>query len=355
MLLTHAHIDHSGRLPLLHRAGFRGAVVATKATVDLLSAVLVDSAHIQEADAEWMSRKRLRAGKPAVEPLYRIADALAVCQRLRGVEYGEEVELGDDVTVRFVDAGHILGSASVRVRAEGRAIAFSGDVGRSGRPILRDPQPPDAADVLVLESTYGDRLHADPAADVEALAEVVRYVADSGGKLVIPAFAVGRTQELLYYLRELERRNAIPKLPVFIDSPLAHEATTITRRHPECYDEQEQAALCRGEDPFGVADVRFVRTSEESMALNHGPSPAIIIAAAGMAQAGRVRHHLKHCLWRPECAVALVGYQAEGTLGRALAGGAKRVRLFGEEVSVRARVVNLHGFSAHADQAGLLA
>ncbi|MCL5676511.1 MAG: MBL fold metallo-hydrolase, partial [Firmicutes bacterium] len=357
LVLTHAHIDHSGRIPLLQRQGFGGAIWATPATADLAGIMLPDSAHLQEMEADWQNRKRQRAGEEAVTPLYTVDDAMRSLRLFKPLAYERLAEVAPGVRLRFRDAGHILGSAIaelwVRERDREVKLVFSGDLGNTGRPILQDPTVIEEADLLLIESTYGDRLHGDHGEQLEALAEVVRSVVRRGGNLVIPAFAVGRTQELLYYFNQLQMENRIPALPVYVDSPLATSATEIFRRHQECFDRSARSLLAAGDDPFSFEGLTYVRTPQDSMALNQ-MSRAIIISASGMANAGRILHHLKHNLWRSESTVLFVGYQAEGTLGRALTGGARNVHVLGEAISVQAEIKQLSGFSAHADQQGLI-
>ncbi|MGQ9779629.1 MAG: MBL fold metallo-hydrolase RNA specificity domain-containing protein [Bacillota bacterium] len=358
VLLTHAHIDHSGLLPKLVREGYRGPILATPATADLCTVMLPDAAHIQEMETEWRNRKAQRAGRPPEEPLYTLADAERTLALFRPVKYGAEAQLFPGLRVRFLDAGHILGSAIIEVWArEGERelkVVFSGDLGQQGAPIIRDPTTVAEADFLLLESTYGDRLHEDIGGRRNALAEVVRATARDRGNLVIPAFAVERTQELLYDLRLLLHEGAIPPLPVYIDSPMAVSATEIFRRHPDCFDAETWAMLSQGESPFDFPGLTFIRTAEESRALNEKTGGAIIISANGMCEAGRILHHLKHNLWRPEAHLLFVGYQAEGTLGRRLLEGEKTVRVLGEEIYVRAKIHNIASYSAHADRDGLL-
>lgn len=359
LLLTHAHIDHSGRIPCLARAGFRGRILATPATVDLCSVMLLDSAHIQEAEAEWHNRKLRRAGKDEEAPLYTIAEAQQSLRLFDPIPYEQVIDLGGGVTCRFRDAGHVLGSAFIEIEAEeyGRRcrLLFSGDLGNPGRPIIADPSLPERADYLVLESTYGNRLHQDEGNPVTALEQIVLDSLARGGNLIIPAFSVGRTQELIYVLNTLVEARRIPVLPVYIDSPLAVAATEITRRHAECYDSETGSLLARGDDPFSFPGLKFTLSTDESRALNDIRGGAIIISASGMCQAGRIKHHLKHNLWRPESSVLFVGYQAEGTLGRAIKDGARSVKIFGEEIAVRSRVYSLEALSAHADRDGLVA
>ncbi len=363
VLVTHAHIDHSGRLPLLVKEGFSGPIYTTRLTGQLLSIMLRDSAHIQESDAQWQNQKGKRAGREAVEPLYTLADAEAAVQQVTTVEYGQRFELCPGVSVRFNDAGHLLGSSTVEIwMTEGdvsKKIVFSGDLGNVDQPIIRDPQFVDQADYVVTESTYGDRNHEPPESYVESLATLIDDVFSKGGNIIIPSFAVGRTQELLYFLREIKSEGlvrSVPNFTVCVDSPLAAEATRIYAGNLHGYlDEEAIAVLQGGEDLFTFPGLTLTQSTEESKALNMDKTPKIIISASGMCDAGRIRHHLKHNLWRPECAVVFVGYQGEGTLGRRLLEGAKTVKLFGEEIAVRARIVNFKGLSSHADRDHLIA
>lgn len=358
VLLTHAHIDHSGLLPKLCRQGFRGPIYATQATIELCSIMLPDSAHIQMFDAEIESRKGKRAGRNGVEPVYTVDDAFSCLKLFRPVEYETGFAIGDGLHVHFHDAGHILGSSTLEVHATENGtetqILFSGDIGRSGQPIMRDPVCVKEADFVVMESTYGDRDHSQTNWE-DRLAEVINETFGRGGNVIIPAFAVGRTQIILYYLNRLFQSGRIPDLPVIIDSPLAIAATDIFRRNTKYYD-QEAAAIVNNEhrSPIMMRQLQFTRTAEESKALNGLTTPAIIISASGMADAGRILHHLKHNLWRPECSVLFVGFQAEGSLGRRLVDGGKKVRIMGEEISVKARIYNLEGMSAHADREEIL-
>ncbi len=362
VLVTHAHIDHSGRLPLLVKGGFRGAIAATRLTAQLLSIMLRDCAHIQESDAQWQNQKGKRAGRPEVEPLYTLADAEAALQLLQSHEYGQRFQLCPGVEVRFCDAGHLLGSAAVEVWAtEGgvtKKLVFSGDLGNVDQPIIRDPSYVDRADYVVMESTYGDRNHEPPESYTEALAKLIDQVFSQGGNIVIPSFAVGRTQELLYFLREIKDRGlvrSVPEFTVCVDSPLAVEATKIYTGDLHGYlDEQAIQVLQGGDDLFTFPGLVLTQSTEESKALNMDKTPKLIISASGMCDAGRIRHHLKHNLWRAECAVVFVGYQGEGTLGRRLLDGAKSVKLFGEEIAVRAQIINFQGLSSHADRDHLL-
>ena len=354
VLLTHAHIDHSGLIPRLCQQGFRGPVYATQATIELCSIMLPDSAHIQMFDAEIESRRGKRAGRNEVEPLYTVDDAYNCLKQFRPVDYETDFFLTEGLHVHFHDAGHILGSSMLEIHATEAdtetKLLFSGDLGRSGQPIMRDPVCVKEADFVIMESTYGDRDHNET--DWEAkLAEVINETVARGGNVIIPAFAVGRTQIILYYLGRLFQAGKIPEIPVIIDSPLAIAATDIFRRNTRYYD-QEAAEILEKEhqNPIMMRQLQFTRTAEQSKALNGMTSPAIIISASGMADAGRILHHLKHNLWRPECSVLFVGFQAEGSMGRRLVEGGKKVRIMGEEISVKAHIYNLDGMSAHADR-----
>ena len=363
VLLTHAHIDHSGLLPLLVKNGCRGRIYATEETTNLCGIMLKDCAHIQMQDAEWRTRKNARAGQPPVEPIYDIADADACLKRFRPCPMGERIQIQQGIAVRFVNAGHLLGSASIEVfLTEGetsRKVVFSGDLGNKNLPILRGKDFIKDADYVLIESTYGDRLHA-PCPDPTAfLARCIQTTLDQGGNLVIPAFAVGRTQEMLYLIRQVIAQGLVqghPDFPVYVDSPLAIEATGVFLQcGPECLDEETNDLIRRGVNPLMFPGLRLAVTSDESKAINMDPSPKVIISASGMCEAGRIRHHLKHNLWKSNCTILFVGYQAEGTLGRTLLdGGVDTVKLFNEEVAVNARILSMPGKSGHADQAGLL-
>ena len=362
VLVTHAHIDHSGRIPMLIKQGFQGRILTTRLTADLLDIMLLDSAHIQEQDAEWKNRKGERSGAPHVDPLYTIEDASRVREFMTTCEYGEKVELCEGVTVEFVDAGHLLGSASIIVDAtEGgvtKRLVFSGDLGNINQPIIRDPVHIHGADYVVMESTYGDRNHTEVWSYTDDLAQIIDETIARGGNVVIPSFAVGRTQELLYFIREIKDQGLVksnPDFPVYIDSPLAKKATTIFTGNLHGYLDEDALALVQdGTHMFNFTNLRMTETSEESKALNEDHTPKVIISASGMCDAGRIRHHLKHNLWRPECTVVFVGYQGEGTLGRSLLEGTKSVKLFGEEIAVHAKIVNFQGLSSHADRDHLL-
>lgn len=350
VILSHAHIDHSGRLPLLVARQYDGPIHATPATRDLCGVMLPDSAHIQESDFRWLQKKG-RAGK---EPLYTMRDAVRVQELMHGHPYRKPFRVGaTSLQAAFHDAGHILGSASVELLGERDGdprIVFSGDIGRWGQPIIRDPSPPKGpVDVLIIESTYARKVHDTLAGAEAGLGTLVRQVAERRGKLLIPSFALGRTQELVYALHELLRAGAIPDVPIYIDSPLALEATDVFRMHPEIFDDSEQL-IRRDPRIFDHRLVRFVRSVEESKSLNGAPGPMIIIAASGMAESGRILHHLINHAGDPTNAIAFVGFQAEGTLGRRVRDGAREVRILGEEVTIRADVVPIDGLSAHADR-----
>ena len=358
VIVTHAHIDHSGRIPLLVKEGFQGQIFATRLTCQLMSVMLRDSAFIQESDAEWQNQKGKRAGRPPVEPLYTVADAEAALQQLFPAEYGQVLDLCDGVRIRFRDAGHLLGSSMVEIWAtEGdvtKKLVFSGDLGNIDQPIIRNPEFLEEADYVVMESTYGDRNHEIPESYVESLAQLIDDTFARGGNVIIPSFAVGRTQELLYFLREIKHQGLVKSFPSFqvcVDSPLAAEATRIYSGDLRGYlDEEAIAVLQGGENLFTFPGLTLVQSTDESKALNMDKSSKVIISASGMCDAGRIRHHLKHNLWRQECSVVFVGYQAEGSLGRRLLEGAKSVKLFGEEIAVNARIVNFQGLSSHADR-----
>ena len=364
VFVTHAHIDHTGLLPKLYKDGFRGRVFATAATCSLCRIMLLDSAHIQESDAEWKNRKAERSGDELVEPLYTAEDVLGLMPLFVPCAYGEIVTVNEDIRLRFTDIGHLLGSAAIEVwMQEGdvtKKMVFSGDVGNRDHPIIRDPQNVAEADLLMIESTYGNRLHEpnegiDPVAD---LAACIQRTLDRGGNLVIPAFAVGRTQELLYAIREIKARGLVrghDDAPVFLDSPLAQEATAIFRDVDESYlDEEALELIHRGENPVWFDGLELSVTTEDSIAINSDERPKVIISASGMCDAGRIRHHLKHNLWDTRNTVLFVGYQTVGTLGHSLLHGAKQVKLFGEAIAVNAEICSLHGTSGHADREGLL-
>ena len=363
VFLTHAHIDHSGMLPKLYRDGFRGSIYATDVTCDLCNIMLRDSAHIQESEAEWQKRKAQRAGLEGPEPVYTMSDALGAISQFRRCNYGEIITAAEGITLRFTDIGHLLGSACIELwlseRGVTRKIVFSGDVGNTNQRIIRDPQQVEETDYLVIESTYGNRLHEASRGDVEEeLAEYIQSALDEGGNVVIPSFAVGRTQEMLYAIREIKQKGMVKghdHFPVYIDSPLASEATAIFMQcSPVCFDDETLALIREGINPIWFDDIRITATAEESKQINIDPTPKVILSASGMCEAGRIRHHLKHNLWKENSRIVFVGYQAEGSLGRRLLEGAKEVTLFGEEITVNAKICSLHGTSGHADRDGLL-
>ena len=361
VLLTHAHIDHSGLLPRLAVLGFRGPIYATPATIDLLEVLLPDSAHIQEADAQRANRHHspARAAPDDAAPLYTTQDALDCLRQLQAVRYDEDVRPHAGVRCRFRDAGHILGSAILEIwlteGAKTTKVVLSGDLGQPGRPILRDPTPIDDADVLFIESTYGDRLHKDQGATVDELVQVVdQTLHGRGGNVIVPAFAVGRTQEVIYHLHRLACERRLNNLHIYVDSPMAAAATRITMRHLELFDEAARRLAGWHSAGRDLPLLHFTASVEESMALNRVRSGAVIVSASGMCDAGRIKHHLRHNLGRRECSVLITGFQAQGTLGRQLVDGAKRVRIFREDIEVRASIHTLGGFSAHADQKALL-
>lgn len=364
VFLTHAHIDHSGMLPKLYKDGFRGSVYATDVTSDLCEIMLRDSAHIQESEAKWQMRKAERSGETPPEPVYTLDDAEGVLKLFRRCEYNKPVQPAEGIIIQFSDVGHLLGSACIELwlteGGETRKIVFSGDVGNRNQPLIRDPQTIDEADYLVIESTYGDRLHEAQKGDVVLeLAKLIQRAFDRGGNVVIPAFAVGRTQEMLYAIREIKQRGLVkghPHFPVYVDSPLAVEATAIFMQcNPVCFDEETTALIKQGINPIWFDDIRMTVSMEDSKAINFDDQPKVILSASGMCEAGRIRHHLKHNLWRAENIILFVGYQAENSLGRRLLEGIKMVKLFGEEIIVNAEICNLHGTSGHADRNGLFA
>ena len=357
LLVTHAHIDHTGRIPLLVKNGFHGRILTTRLTADLMKIMLLDSAHIQESDAEYENRKGERAGREHVDPLYTEQDALDVFKYVTTCEYKEKVDLCEGVSAVFTDAGHLLGSASITLELEEngvhKTIVFSGDIGNVDQPIIRDPQLLKKADYVVMESTYGDRNHTEVWSYTDELAEIIDETLGKGGNVVIPSFAVGRTQELLYFIREIKDQKLVkstPNFPVYIDSPLAKAATTVFCGDLHGYlDEQALELVKDGTHMFTFPNLNLVESSEESKMLNMDSTPKVIISASGMCDAGRIRHHLKHNLWRANSAVVFVGFQSPGTLGRRLLDGVEKVKLFGEEIAVKAKIVNFQGLSSHAD------
>ena len=364
VILSHAHIDHCGRIPLLVKRGFRGKIYCTDATADLLDVMLKDSGYIHEKDAERQSRKAIRAGKPPVEPLYTYNDAVEALQYVEPVLYNQLIELNENMKIVFNDAGHILGSAITElwITEDGKEskIVFSGDLGMIDRPILRDPTIIKKADYVIMETTYGNRNHPENSTSINQLLDIVLKTIKMGGNVVIPSFAVGRTQEIIFefnrfYEEHPEYRDQLDKVKVYVDSPMATTATEVFRKNAQVFDEETKAYIMRGDNPLDFKNLKFTRTTAESQALNMDRSPKIIISASGMCEAGRIRHHLKHNLWDARSSVVFVGYQAEGTLGKLLVEGTKDITLFGEAVHVNAEIYNLEGFSGHADQNGLFA
>ena len=357
VFITHAHIDHSGLLPLLYNHGVRGQVFATKATCELCSIMLKDSAHIQEFEAEWKNRKAKRAGLPEVTPLYDMNDVFGVLGHFEACDYDSQIEICEGLSVRFIDAGHLLGSSSIEmwITEEDitKKIVFSGDIGTGNRPLIKDPEYIAEADYVVMESTYGNRKHETPPDYAVELTKVMNATFTKGGNLVIPAFSVGRTQEMLYFIRRIKTENLLPEFPnfeVYIDSPLAVEATSIFHKNvADCFNNPAKELIQKGINPIRFDGLKISVTSDESRRINFDPNPKVIISASGMCEAGRIRHHLKHNLWRSDSTILFVGYQVPGTLGHALLNGAKMVKLFGEEIDIKADIVQLPGISGHAD------
>ena len=368
MLLTHAHIDHSGRIPKLYNEGFRNKIYAHKATCDLCTLMLPDSGHIQEAEIEWKNRKRIRKGEKELPPLYTAEDALKSLEVFEPVKYDEIVEITPDIHVRFNDAGHMLGSSIIElwVKEDGKETktVFTGDLGNNDIPLLSEPTMIESTDYLVMESTYGSRLHLKNEEKAKMFLDIVSETLDNGGTVVIPSFAVGRTQEILYEINKLKdiitdeefkrRYKTLMKSPVYVDSPLAISATEVFKENMELFDEETQAQIMRGDNPLEFPGLEFTRTADESKALNEDPKSSIIISASGMCEVGRIKHHLKHNLWNPKSTILFVGYQAPGTLGYSIVNGAKKVKIFGEEIAVNARIEYIEGYSGHADQEGLM-
>ena len=364
VVLSHAHIDHCGRLPLLMKRGFRGKIYCTDATADLLDVMLKDSGYIHEKDAEWQNRKAERAGRKKVEPLYTYEDSVRTLDLVQPVLYDQLINLNDDMRIVFNDAGHILGSAIIELwvkEGDGESkIVFSGDLGMTDRPILRDPTYIKKADYVIMETTYGDRVHPANSTSIEQLLDIVLKTVKRGGTVVIPSFAVGRTQELIFefnkfYDEHSEYRKDLDKVMVYVDSPMATTATEVFRKNAQAFDDETREYILKGDNPLDFKNLRFTRSTAESQALNMNKEPKVIISASGMCEAGRIRHHLKHNLWDSRNSVIFVGYQAEGTLGRALINGTKEITLFGEEIQVNAEIYNLEGFSGHADRDALFA
>ncbi|MBN2284483.1 MAG: MBL fold metallo-hydrolase [Deltaproteobacteria bacterium] len=358
ILLTHAHIDHSGRIPLLLKDGFKGRIITSPPTAELCEIMLLDSAHVQEMDAEWQTRKNRRQGDDDITPLYTTDDARESLKYLHPVERDREFPVGPGMRARFRNAGHILGSSIVELWVEDGSdevkVVFSGDLGNKDQLIIKDPDEIISADYLFVESTYGNRLHKNFDDSARELLDAIRHAVSHGEKVVIPAFALERSQEILYLLGEFHRKGELPDIPVYLDSPLAIKATEIFRKNKQYYDEEARAIVEQGFDPFDMPNLHLTATTEESIAINARKGPAVIISASGMCTAGRIKHHLKHNLWRPGASIIIVGFQAQGTTGRKIVDGERSVKIFREDVAVRAKVFTIGGFSAHADQKGLL-
>ena len=364
MLLTHAHIDHSGRIPKLYNEGFRNKVYAHKATCDLCALMLPDSGHIQETEVEWKNKKRKRKGEESIEPIYTAEDAVRCLEIFEPVQYDQIIEITPEIHVRFNDAGHMLGSSIIEVWVkEGdkeTKTVFTGDIGNNDIPLLSPPTMIEDTDFLVMESTYGSRLHMRNDEKAQIFLDVVSETLDNGGTVVIPSFAVGRTQEILYEINKLKdehddeefrrKYKTIMKAPVYVDSPLAISATEVFRENTELFDEETKEEIMRGDNPLEFPGLKFTKTADESKALNEDQTPSIIISASGMCEVGRIKHHLKHNLWNPKSTILFVGYQAPGTLGYSIVNGAKKVKIFGEEIAVNARIEYIEGYSGHADQ-----
>ena len=362
MILTHAHIDHAGRIPKLYKSGYKNVIYATKATVDLCSIMLPDSGHIQEKEIEWVNKKRRRAGKKENEPMYTAQDAIDSLVLFKGINYNEEIVIDENIKFKLVDAGHMLGSSIVLIdiTEDGKTerIAFTGDLGNKNMPIINDPTYIEGADHLIMESTYGNRLHGKMEDQSERFIEILLKTIERGGNLIIPSFAVGRTQEILYEINKYAAKEGyadkLKNIPVYVDSPLAVHATQIFKENPDYYDKEALNYLLKGDNPIEFDSLHLIESTEESRALNDDPTPKVIISASGMCEVGRIKHHLKHNLYRPECTVLFVGYQATGTLGEKIQTGADIVKIFGEEIAVKAQVEYLDAFSGHADRDGLL-
>ena len=368
MLLTHAHIDHSGRIPKLYKEGFRKNIIATKATCDLCSIMLPDSGHIQEMEIEWTNKKRKRKGEEPLEPLYTAEEAARSLELFRAVKYDEVIEIDENIHVRFNDAGHMLGSASIEVwineNGKEEKIVFSGDLGNNDIPLLSEPTMIEDTDYLIMESTYGSRLHMRNDDKAEMFLDIVSETLERGGTVVIPSFAVGRTQEILFEINKLKDKRddedfrkkyeELMRVPVYVDSPLAISATEVFEDNMDLFDEETQKYISEGNNPLEFPGLKFTRTVEESKALNESDESCIIISASGMCDVGRIKHHLKHNIWNPLNTILFVGYQAPGTLGYSIVNGAKKVKIFGEEMAVNAQIEYIEGYSGHADQEGLL-
>lgn len=357
VILSHAHIDHSGRIPLLYKKGFKGRVICTEGTKELCSIMLLDSGHIQEMETEWSNRKKMRLGLQPDEALYTSKIAELSLYLFDGYPYNQWIELFDGLKFRFRDAGHLLGSSIIEllINEDGKetTLVYSGDLGNKGKPIIKDPTIIEKADYLILETTYGDRLHENLDTDLRELVDIIKMTFQRGGNVVIPSFAVGRTQEVVYALNKYVENNLLKDINVYVDSPLASESTEVFKKFTKYYDKEASNLLISGDNPLDFEGLHFTNSPEESIQINKIKSGAVIISASGMCEAGRIKHHLKHNLWRKESSIVFVGYQAEGTLGKRILEGAKRVKIFGEEIAVNAKIYNLQGLSGHADKNGL--
>ncbi|MGE5628813.1 MAG: MBL fold metallo-hydrolase RNA specificity domain-containing protein [Solirubrobacterales bacterium] len=358
LILSHAHIDHSGRIPLLYKQGFNGEVLCTEPTMDLCRVMLADSGHILESEVEWKNRKRRRQGLKPIEPLYTVETATEAMRLFRSCAYNEWVQLIPGFKFKFHDAGHLLGSAFIEILINENnkefSLVYTGDLGNKDIPLLKDPEIIKKADYLIMETTYGNRLHETNTSELKNLIDIIKDTFKRGGNVIIPSFSVGRTQELLYTLNTYVEKNILINTPVFIDSPLATESTKIFNKYNNLFDEEANEYLNHGDNPLQFKGLFFTKSPEESAALNKIVKGAIIISASGMCEAGRIKHHLKHNLWRKECSIVFVGFQAEGTLGRAIVDGTKVVKIFGEEIAVNAKIYSLQGLSGHADRDGLM-
>jgi metallo-beta-lactamase family protein len=359
VILSHSHIDHSGRIPLLYKRGYKGQVYCTEATKALSSVMLRDSGHIAEMEVEWKNRKRMRQGLPPVEPIYTAQDADRCIVNFLGFDYDETIEIFEGLKIRFRDSGHMLGGAIVElfIKEEDKEeikLVYSGDLGNVNRPILKDPTYLKRADYLIMETTYGNRIHKNAGNEIEKLVDIIKETFKRGGNVVIPTFAVGRAQEVLYALNKHVENGDLKNITVYLDSPLAQEATKVFQNFTHIYDEEAKQLVDSGDDPFFFKGLVFTKSAQESTQINKVRSGAVIISSSGMCEAGRIKHHLKHNLWRKESSIVFVGYQAEGTLGRAIIEKAKKVRIFGEEVAVNAKIYKLNGLSGHADKDGLV-
>lgn len=358
VILSHAHIDHSGRIPILYKQGFKGEILCTEGTKDLCNIMLQDSGHIQEMETEWLNRKRRRKALPEVTPLYTEIDAKKSMELFKGRAYNEWIELFDGLKIKFTDAGHILGSAITEMLINENnhttKLVYSGDLGNINIPILKDPTYIDNADYIIMETTYGDKLHGDVFCDLKELVNIIHDTVNRGGNIIIPSFAIGRTQEVIYALNTYVESGILKGIKVYVDSPLASESTEVFKKYTKYFDTEALRLVNSGDNPLEFTGLTFTKSPQESMDINNIQSGAVIISSSGMCDAGRIKHHLKHNLWRKECSVVFVGYQAEGTLGKRILNGEELVKILGDEIAVKAHIYNLQGLSGHADKNGLL-